>query len=393
LFTKFSGKQKILLTGGRAPVTLELARSFNRAGFQVYVAESLFNHLCRFSAKVKRNFAVPQPNRDAEGYRDALIKIMNSMEINWLIPTCEEVFQIARWKPEIESSCPGKIYCSDFNTLIRLHNKYTFIQQAASHGFKVPRTFLVSSMGELLRYYRELGVPSVVKPIFSRFGTKVKYLPEQLEQVLEIEISPRKQWVLQQRIFGEQYCTYSIIHQGRLTAHATYRMGFKLNSGASISFEAVHHPAVVDFVRRFSKTEQFTGQIAFDLIEDSYGDLYPIECNPRTTSGIHLLARNPLLPEVFFEPAGSPIVPRPGVKAMLLFPMLYSGIKLMSDPNTLKRWFATLRASQDVIWDRSDPIPFFQQLTIPLSLWWISRKNKLSLTEASTLDIEWNGEP
>ncbi len=389
---KLPKRPKILLTGGRAPVTLELARIFHRGGYQVYVAESFSNHLCRFSNKVNRSFTVPKPNQDPEAYRDALIKIMNSEEIDWLIPTCEEIFQLARWKPEIETRSYGKIFCTDFATLIHLHNKYTFIQLAMDHGFNVPKTFLVSSMEELFRYQRELKMPLVIKPVFSRFGTKVKYLPVNIEQIPKIEISPEQQWVLQQQVFGVQYCTYSIIHQGRLTAHTTYRMGFNLHGGASISFEAVDHPAIVDFICRFSIAAQFTGQIAFDIIEDSYGDLYPIECNPRTTSGVHLLARDPAFIKAFFGSLPTPIFPNPCTKAMLILPMLYTGITSLSNSNTLKRWWHTFSSSRDVIWDCGDPIPFMQQLTIPLSLWWIGRRNKLSMTEASTLDIEWNGE-
>ncbi len=393
--TKSQERQKILLTGGRAPVTLELARLFHRSGYEVYIAESFTNNLCRFSAKVKRSFTVPRPNQNPEAYRNSLIKIMNSAEIDWLIPTCEEIFWIARWKPEIEALCPGKIYCTDFDALIRFHNKYTFIQRVQTYGFKVPKTFLASSMEELFQYHRELDAPSVIKPVFSRFGTQIKLLPDHREHALGgVEISPKKQWVLQQRIFGTEYCTYSIIHQGTIKAHTTYRMSFNLNGGASISFEAVNHQGAMDFVRFFSSAEHFSGQIAFDIIEDSHGDLYPIECNPRAISGVHLLAGNPLFAKAFFGSTKSPIIPQPGTKRMLFFPMLYSGIHSLSDPNTRKCWWETFHSSKDVIWDHRDPIPFFHQLTIPVSLWRISRKNKLSsLAEASTFDIEWNGEP
>ncbi len=393
--TKSQARKRILLTGGRAPVTLELARLFHRSGYEVYTAESFPNHLCRFSAKVKRSFPVPPPNQNPEGYRDSLITMMNSAEIDWLIPTCEEIFWIARWKPEIEALCPGKIDCPDFDTLSRFHNKYTFIQRVQAYGFHVPKTFLASSVEELLQYHRELNVPSVMKPVFSRFGTQVKFLPDHMEHApVGIDISPKKQWVLQRRILGTQYCTYSIIHQGTITAHTTYRMGFNLSGGASISFEAVNHQGTMDFVRRFARAEHFSGQIAFDIIEDCHGDLYPIECNPRATGGVHLLAGNPLFARAFFESTGAPIMPQPGTKRMLFFPMLYSGMLSLSDPNTRKCWWETFHSSKDVIWDHRDPIPFFHQLTIPLSLWRISRKNKLSsLAEASTRDIEWNGEP
>jgi short-subunit dehydrogenase involved in D-alanine esterification of teichoic acids len=54
----------ILLTGGRAPVTLDLARAFHRAGHTVFMAESLRGHLSQPSNAVKAHFVVPAPRQE-----------------------------------------------------------------------------------------------------------------------------------------------------------------------------------------------------------------------------------------------------------------------------------------------------------------------------------------
>ena len=49
----------ILLTGGRAPATLELARAFHRAGHTVFMAESLRGHLSQPSNAITKQFCCP----------------------------------------------------------------------------------------------------------------------------------------------------------------------------------------------------------------------------------------------------------------------------------------------------------------------------------------------
>ena len=71
----------ILLTGGRAPATLELARAFRRAGHSVFMAESLRGHLSQSSAAVNANFVVPAPRQNKETFLIALKHIIIEKKI------------------------------------------------------------------------------------------------------------------------------------------------------------------------------------------------------------------------------------------------------------------------------------------------------------------------
>ncbi len=68
--------KRILLAGGRAPATLELARLFYVAGHTVTVAKSMPWRLCRGSKAVAQVFRVPPPNRQPEQFVDALLNIV-----------------------------------------------------------------------------------------------------------------------------------------------------------------------------------------------------------------------------------------------------------------------------------------------------------------------------
>ena len=60
---------------------------------------------------------------------------------------------------------------------------------------------------------------------------------------------------------------------------------------------------------------------------------------------------------------------------------------------TLRSWAAAFARSRDVVFNGRDPLPgLLQGLSlIPFAAWGL--RHHISLIEASTHDIEWNGEP
>ena len=144
----------ILLTGGRAPATLDLARAFHRAGHLVFMAESLRGHLSQPSNAIKANFVVPAPRQETEAFLFGLKKIIEENQIDLLIPTCEEVFHIAKGRDEL----PCRVFAESIQKLDQVHNKWIFFN---SH---MPDTILVQTQAELLRAFAQWrGL--VIKPV------------------------------------------------------------------------------------------------------------------------------------------------------------------------------------------------------------------------------------
>src|SRR5258708_3602315 len=135
----------VLLTGGRAPVTLELARLFQRAGHRVLMAESLPWHLSRPSRAVSANFQVPPPRQDPRGFTRALASIVRRERVDLVLPTCEEIYAVARGRAELEAAGgrrekPLVVLAEPLETLRGLHNKWLFAEKARRHGLCVPAT-------------------------------------------------------------------------------------------------------------------------------------------------------------------------------------------------------------------------------------------------------------
>lgn len=399
--------QRVLLTGGRAPAALDLARQFAAAGHHVYMAESCPAHLCCHSHAIVRSYTVPKPNEDPDAYITALKEIILIEKIDWLIPTCEEIFYVARGLDQLSKDC--SIFVDSLDKLRRLHSKWEFICRAKEFGFAVPTTHFLSTIEDAKTI---CSVPGkwVFKPVFSRSGAKVFMIdtcklpheakPSKDDKIAKLItekmtfLSEQNPWVAQQFIEGEAYCSYSIAKQGQLTAHAVYPVRFTAGLGACISFEAADHPAINRWVKRFIALEKFTGQIAFDFIVSAAGQVYPIECNPRATSGIHLFRAEDRIDQAIFDgsqPVKNIITPYPTRKPMISLAMLSYGLFSVRSWSTFKQWFRFIAGGKDVVLRMKDLQPFFQQFYL---LWWslkVSRSQRITILEAATHDIEWNG--
>lgn len=71
---------------------------------------------------------------------------------------------------------------------------------------------------------------------------------------------------------------------------------------------------------------------------------------------------------------------------MLIYMGSRKSVKQLTD------WFKCFLSYKDVIFRWSDPIPFVMQLIFIIDILSASRKKNISIQEAMTHDIEWNGD-
>ncbi len=385
-----------LLTGARAPVTLDLARALSRAGHRVIGAESLDHALSRRSNAFAAFYQVPAPNAGPEAFRSAVRRVLEQENVEVLVPTCEEVFHLAPLRGELkkDSSRSVLFWSDDPATLSRLHSKIEFNTLALTAGLTVPFTFRATTLEELRSAIDAIGGDRVVlKPEFSRFATRTLILDRDRALTDVEELANGTAWCVQEFLPGKEFCTYSLAREGRLLAHLTYSHEFKAGKGAGICFEAVSHPAIEAWVARFVEATGFTGQIAFDFIQDESGTVRALECNPRATSGLHLFAGNAEFAELLAGEVSSPktLTPRAGDSAQLRLAMLVYGLPSVRSWHRLSLWGSIFFGAREVVFDSRDPVPFFDQFISFYQLVRAGLRDEVTPLEASTRDIEWNG--
>jgi hypothetical protein len=271
-----------------------------------------------------------------------------------------------------------------------LHNKWQFVHIANQLNLPVPETHLLNTPADL----QELGgrvQTMVLKPVYSRFATATQLPPHTAASLARVRPTQQQPWIAQQYISGQLLCTYSIAHHGQLCAYAAYPIDLRVGRGAAIAFAPVEHPGARDWVMHLVQATGFHGQIAFDFIERQDGRLFAIECNPRATSGLHLFAGQLDFVAALLGEREDMLEPRDARPAMLTLAMILYGLPACRSIAQWRTWWRTFRQSRDVIFRRDDPGPWLAQFASLWHYWRWSRRYGISMVEATTFDIAWNG--
>ncbi|MFB2581736.1 ATP-grasp domain-containing protein [Herbiconiux sp. P15] len=341
----------VLLTGSRAPVTLDLARRFAAAGAFVVVADSQ-PALTSASKAVGASYRVPSARFAPWEFAKAIAGIAERHAVSLIVPTCEEIFWLAGVRDTGEVAGLGdRVFAPPLPVLRRLHDKARFADLLAELGIPHPTTRVIDSGIEWRRLSRrrtqtatrtqtasrsgsaaggESG-PVVAKPALSRFGAFTRRIGagEPLPDVGTL--TPEHPWLVQELIEGSEFCVHAVAMAGRLTAFAAYRPVARAGPGAGVAFARLaEHPtpaspperptgrstpvwqggrddageqdavaAARDFAERIAAHLHLTGQFGLDLIERGADGVVVLECNPRATSGLHLYTDTDDLPAAF----------------------------------------------------------------------------------------------
>ncbi|MBL6821887.1 MAG: hypothetical protein ISQ67_08110, partial [Luminiphilus sp.] len=90
-----------LLTVGRFPAALTLARSLQRHGVRVVVADPMKRQLCSVSRAVAKTYQVTAPNTDIGTWEQDILDIVDREQITDVIPTSEEICHVANLAPRL----------------------------------------------------------------------------------------------------------------------------------------------------------------------------------------------------------------------------------------------------------------------------------------------------
>lgn len=370
----------VLITGARAPVAVEWARVLLRSGHRVWLADCLAKPMGRYLAGIQGYLRLPAPTLEPAAHTEALPRLLRERAIDLVIPTCEEIFHLAPIRDA--DSGPTRWYMPATALLYALHNKFSVMDLASGcGGVKAPETRLLDSPDAIAD-----DPDTILKPVYSRFGMAVIRRPRR--GVLDARrLHPGRTWVQQQKIVGQPWCNYALYDAGRLLAHQAYRPSYLLNGTASSYFDPVTDARLDAFAREFGARTGFHGQVAFDFMEQA-GVLYLLECNPRATSGLHLLGERLSWSAGEAAPtvgAGTPGAMRIGAVLPLFF-----GVSALFH-GELGRLRRDYRRARDVLHDPALPLARRAQWATFAELLYRVARYRRSLTHASTFDMEWDG--
>lgn len=377
----------VLILGGRAPVAADHARRFAAQGWTVHIGDSIPCRISGWSRAVKSTIALAAPRFAPGAFVAGLAAAIRSHAIDLVVPTCEEVFYLARYRHALPAAC--RILADDFDKLRTLHSKWDFIQLAGECGGNPPASAIVDNIGAARDWAG--AAPVVLKPEFSRFGVHVRLYPDGIPANAP-PLAHLGRWVVQHYRHGQELCSYSVAERGRLLAHAVYLPKYRLHRSSSYYF--AHHASarIAAFAKRFVERHDFTGQIAFDWIDAGADNPAVIECNPRAISGVHLFAMSDALPAALMGSGSVPVTPSTPRARMIAPLMASAGLAQALAHGRLQEWRRDVAWADDVLGMPGDRLPLAGAAADMGSYLLLALRQRCTLREAATRDIEWDGE-
>jgi predicted ATP-grasp superfamily ATP-dependent carboligase len=274
LLGRIGGMTKtVLLTLGRLPKALEIARSFKRAGWRVIIAEPFAWHVSRLSNAVAVSACVAAPNDDRARYLEDILAIVIGHSVDLIVPVSEETMHVAALHERLP---PGVVmFAPTQETLLALHDKHAFIRRCQAYGLSAPETFAAESSDAKAL---SLKCGHVIKPVFSCSGRGVKIIKTAAALAPE-DVAANT--IVQAFIPGQVYSSFSIAYNGRALVTSIYK-GTVMSGTVSVAFERVSNAtAVTAWIDSFIAKSNHSGFISFDFVQADDDTVYAIECNPR----------------------------------------------------------------------------------------------------------------
>ncbi len=356
-------------------MALELTRQLQKLGILVHVADTFHGALAMHSTYAKKTWVYPSPRFETELFQEALKNYVQKHSIDFVIPTCEEQLYVAEMDKE---------WLQRFTKLdpieqsILFHNKETFIEELAKQQFLVPVTRNAANF--LIHPFQSESKKYVFKPIYSRFATHMKiYEEKELETALQALITKNEcqKWIVQEYLDStSQYCTTHYFESGKLQTGVTYPSKIKIKNSATLHFKRVDHQAIEKAVRQLGETYCWNGFYSLDWIETHRG-VFPIECNVRPTSGVHLFSEQDTACIIRKGSHHTTYETKAIKNIALLHPLLYA------------RNIRKMNNAKDVLLSKDDLGVVFGLIK---TLWHFSRvkqAHKINLLSATTYDLEY----
>src|SRR5690606_30692303 len=144
------------------------------------------------------------------------------------------------------------LFAPPFETMMRLHDKVAFARLAEELDLRVPKTIIAESQSELRdamaaipRYF--------ARGAYSRGGVLLLTNTGPLAGVVRVEQcqpTPDSPWLVQEYVEGVDVCDFSVVHHGRIHAHAAYVHPKEIEHAGGIVFESIDDPTTLQIARR-----------------------------------------------------------------------------------------------------------------------------------------------
>jgi predicted ATP-grasp superfamily ATP-dependent carboligase len=380
---------RVLVTSARMPFALALIRKLAEEGHEVYASDAYAFAPGSHSRFVTEHFVTAAPRDATEAFIADVARIANEQAIELIVPSFEEAFYLSTRHDLLAGD--ARLFFAPFATLAPLHDKASFERLAVRMGLPMAKTVLATSDAEL-REGLERFPRYFARAAFSRGGVTLLTNAGPLAgkvAVGDCHPTPANPWLVQEFVEGETFCTYSTVHEGRVTAHCAYAIPLQWEHSTGIQFTSLDGAETLELVRKIAGATAYTGQISFDFIASPDGAVL-VECNPRATDGVLLMGSGNLVGGILDTNVDCGLV-APGEQIQLdlaVFAEAFAG-GLRELPST----FADLLEIRGADRGWHDALPGLYSFLALIRSERLHFREHEALFEAMARDITWDGDP
>jgi predicted ATP-grasp superfamily ATP-dependent carboligase len=273
---------KILLSEGSSLSSREAITALGLAGHRVELLSSDPMCLGRFSRFVSRVHRAPASGADADGYLAKVIEVVETGNIDALLPVQEQAYLFAAANKRLPSGLG--IALANFEAFEQVQSKASFAELLTRLKVPQPKTDVVRSADEFgaMRPY-----PFFVKAAFGTASTGVWRVADARQRDalllrLEGQNAFAEGLLVQAAVTGALERTQGVFDRGRLVASHIYRQVVEGPGGGDVLKISVVSPEVREIVARIGQALTWHGALSFDYIrDDATKTPHFVDANPR----------------------------------------------------------------------------------------------------------------
>lgn len=356
---------RILLTASRALIAPVIIRNFARYGHEVITADSM-----RFGAgnscnKRVKHIRVPSCRFFESDFVHAINNIVKKEQINLILPLGEEGYYLAKHRVELLCEC----FVGDIEKIELLHDKMAFYSLCMKLGIKAPHTEIAKRAGE----------NKIYKRIFSRCGESTTLNPQNID-------FSGGEWLAQNFIKGTPISSFSV-GANTLVYGARFYNKIEPFSNIYVINDNELKQQAEDIVSKIRAHTGYQGVMGMDFILADNEELFCIECNPRITSALLFMDKYNLL-NILLKQSNSVEIKDETRKFIgyMFWQFLIGGV----NPPNIKAYISAMLRFEESVFNIYDVKPFLASYMMNLEWMYIARKNKITVQEAASYDIQYN---
>lgn len=253
-----------------------------------------YEHWLR-SGKLEDVFRYPAPERDYEGFRDAVFDACRRFDVDAVFPTGTGLATaLSHMREELPADISTRFVVEDWETLSWFADKWKAYELATELGIPTPRTLL--PVGEGRDRIPELGLPVVAKPRLGEASHGIRLFHDlgELDAFLDdppsigVGAGDEYPYILQEYVPGEIHDAGTCAAAGRpVTLYSQHRTVTVFEfGGPSLVVQLTDEPEIRHHAERLLERVQWNGIIVFEFIKTPDGRYLFLEGNPRCGAAV-----------------------------------------------------------------------------------------------------------